>query len=309
MTNHQQAMKLFFLFIFTVFLTLPALHAQELNCQVKVIAPNLQITDPKVFETLQQAIFEFMNNRKWSADTYRPEERIECSMLISVTTEISSDKFGAQITVQSNRPVYNSSYNSPMLYMADKDFEFQYAQYQPLEYSDNQFTANLTSVLAYYAYLIVGLDYDSYSLKGGMPYFQKANSIVTSAQGQNNIGKGWKSFDGTRNRYWIINNLTNAKLDYIHTIIYKYHRDGLDKMYESSDEARKPLDDALQLMTKLKDDAPNAMFTQVFLQAKGDELVNIYSKGTPQEKSQAVQILSTLDASNSAKYQQIMKSN
>jgi hypothetical protein len=302
-------MKLFFFFIFNLFLTLSASYAQELNCQVKVIAPNLQITDPKVFETLQQAIFEFINNRKWSADIYKPEERIECSMLISVTQEISSDKFGAQITVQSNRPVYNSSYNSPMLYMVDKDFQFQYAQYQPLEYSDNQFTSNLTSVLAYYAYLIVGLDYDSYSSKGGTPYFQKANSIVTSAQSQNNIGPGWKSYESIRNRYWIINNLTNNKLDYIHTVIYKYHREGLDKMFESSDEARKPVDDALQLMLKLKDDAPNAMFTQVFLQAKGDELVNIYSKGTPQEKSQAVQILSTLDASNSAKYQQIMKSN
>lgn len=302
-------MKLFFLFIFSLFPALTALYAQELNCQVKVIAPNLQTTDPKVFETLQQAIFEFLNNRKWSSDNFKPEERIECSMLISVTQELSSDRFGGQITVQSNRPVFNSSYNSPMLYMVDKDFQFQYAQYQPLEYTDNQFTTNLTSVLAYYAYLIVGLDYDSYSSKGGMPYFQKANSIVTMAQSQNNIGPGWKSFENTRNRYWIINNLTNSKIEYIHTVIYQYHREGLDKMFESGDEARRPVNEALQLMTKLKDDAPNAMFTQVFLQAKGDELVNIYSKGTPQEKSQAVQILSSLDASNSAKYQQIMKSN
>src|SRR6185295_6061769 len=128
--NFQYIMKPFLLFVFALFFALTAVQAQELNCQVKVIAPNLQTTDPKVFETLQQAIFEFINNRKWSADSYKSEERIECSMLISVTQEISSDRFGAQITVQSNRPVFNSSYNSPMLYMVDKDFQFQYAQYQ-----------------------------------------------------------------------------------------------------------------------------------------------------------------------------------
>jgi hypothetical protein len=299
-----------YIFLILIMLSLVAkTEAQELNCQVRVIAPTLQTTDPKVFETLQQSIFEFMNTRHWTSDNFKTEERIECSILISVTQEISSDRFGAQITVQSNRPVYSSSYNSPMLYLADKDFQFQYAQYQPLEYTDNQFTTNLTSVLAYYAYLIIGFDYDSFAEKGGNTVFQKANSIVTSAQSNNNAGPGWKSFESTKNRFWIINNLTNSKLDYVHTVIYKYHREGLDKMYESSDQARKPVSDALQILSKIKEDAPNAMFTQVFLQSKGDEIVNLYSKGSPQEKSSAVQILSSLDASNAAKYQQIMKNN
>src|ERR1043165_7382768 len=221
-------MKSLLVFLTIILAFTITLRAQELNCQVNVIAANLQTTDPKVFETLKQAVYEFMNNRKWSNDNYKPEEKIECSMLINITQEISSDKFGAQITVQSNRPVFNSSYNSPMLYLADKDFQFQYAQYQPLDYTDNQFTSNLTSVLAYYAYLIIGFDYDSFSPKGGMPYFQKANSIVTSAQSNNNAGPGWKSYESVRNRYWIVYNLTNSKLDYIHTVIYKYHREGLD---------------------------------------------------------------------------------
>lgn len=285
------------------------LVAQELNCQVRVIAPNIQSIDPKVFETLQQSIFEFMNNRKWTNGNYKPEEKIECSMLISITQEISSDKFNSQITIQSNRPVLNSSYNSPLLYIVDKDFAFQYAQFQALEFNDNQFQDNLTSVLAYYAYMIIGLDEDSFAPKGGGNEFQKANAIVTAAQSNAAAGPGWKAYDGTRNRYWLVNNLTNSKIDYIHEVIYKYHRGGLDKMYENSNDARKPILDALNIMNKLKEDAPNAMITQVFFQTKGDELVNIFSKATPQEKATAVQILTQLDASNSPKYQQIMKSN
>ncbi|MFI5134472.1 MAG: DUF4835 family protein [Chitinophagales bacterium] len=300
-------MKLFY--SIALLLVAFAANAQELNCQVRVIAPNIQSTDPQVFNTLQQSLFEFMNNRKWTNGNYKPEERIECSILITVSQELGNDKFNSQITVQSNRPVLNSSYNSPMLYLVDKDFPFQYAQYQVLEFNENQFQSNLMSVLAFYAYVIIGLDEDSFAPKGGVAEFQKANSIVTTAQSDPSSGPGWKAFESTRNRYWLINNLTNSKIDYIHDVFYKYHRLGLDKMYESTDDGRKPISDALNIMSKLKDDAPNAMITQVFFQTKGDELVNIYSKATPQEKSAAVQILSTLDASNSSKYQQILKSN
>jgi hypothetical protein len=283
--------------------------AQELNCQVRVIAPNVQTTDPKVFETLQQSVSEFLNNRKWTGGVYKPEERIECSMLITISQELSTDKFSAQLTIQSNRPVLNSSYNSPVLYLVDKDFAFQYAQYQPLEFNENQYQDNLTAVLAFYAYIIIGLDENTFAPKGGGLEFQKANSIVTAAQSFAAAGPGWKAYDGTRNRYWLVNNLTNTKIDYIHEVFYKYHRNGLDKMYENSNDARRPILEALNIMSQLKEDAPNAMITQVFFQTKGDELVNIFSKATPQEKSQAVQICSQLDASNSPKYQQILKSN
>ncbi|MCS6916487.1 MAG: DUF4835 family protein [Chitinophagales bacterium] len=284
-------------------------EAQELNCNVKVLAPNLQATDPKVFETLEQSISEFLNNRRWTNDQFLPKERIDCSMLISITQEISSDRFAAQVTIQSSRPVYHSSYNSPLLYLVDKDFQFQYAQYQPLEYVENQFTSSLVAFLAYYAYVIIGLDYDSFSPKGGNPYFQRASQIVAMAQSANAAGPGWKSFEGTRNRFWLINNLTNPKLDYIHDMLYSYHRQGLDQMYEQTDKGRKAILDALTRFAKIRDDEPTAMFTQVFCQTKGEELVNIFSKGLPQEKSQAVQLLVSLDPSNAARYQQIMKAN
>jgi hypothetical protein len=298
----------YLLSLLLVVVSLPV-FSQELNCQLKVIAPNISGTDPKVFETLQQSLNEFVNNRRWTGATYKAEEKIDCSILISVTQQLSGDAYSAQLTIQSNRPVMNSSYNSPLLYLVDKEFSFQYAQFQALEFNENVFSSNLLSVIAYYAYIIIGMDEDSFAPKGGAASFQKANSIVTQAQSVSNAGTGWKAYEGTRNRYWLINNLTNSKIDYVHEAFYKYHRLGLDKMYNNANEARKPISDALSILSKLREDAPNAMITQVFFQTKGDELINIFSKATPQEKSQAVQILTLLDASNSTKYQQIMKSN
>lgn len=295
--------------LFAIFLlSVPILiHAQELNCTVKVITAQLQTADPKIFQTLQKSVYEFMNNRKWTNDNFKSGERIECSILINITQEISSDKFGAQISVQSNRPVYNSGYNSTMLNWVDKDFQIQYAEYQPLEFDENNFLSNLTSVLAYYAYTIIGFDYDSFSPSGGTPYFQKALTIVNAAQSGSE--PGWKSYESLRNRYWLITNLLDTKFADVRTFLYKYNREGLDKMYQNPDQGRKAITESLGLLSKANENAPNSMIMQVLLQAKSDELVNIYSKATPQEKSTAVQILSKLDASNSSKYQAIMKSN
>ncbi len=292
-----------------VMLYWPTAPAQELNCHVKVLAPTLQQTDPKVFETLEQSIAEFMNRRRWTTDVFRPEERIECSMLLSITQELASDRFAAQVTIQSSRPVYHSSYNTPMLYIVDKDFQFQYAQYQPLEYNENQFSSSLTSFLAYYAYLIIGFDYNAFALKGGQPYFAKANTIVTIAQSNNEAGPGWKSFEGTRNRFWLINNLTNPKLDYIHQLMYQYHRQGLDKMYSSPDQGRKAILDALVLFSKIREDSPTAMFTQIFFQTKSEELIHLFSGAPASEKTQAVQLLTSLDPTNTQRYQSIGKAN
>jgi energy-coupling factor transporter ATP-binding protein EcfA2 len=237
----------------------------------------------------------------------RANERIECSILINVTQELSSDKFSAQLTVQSNRPVFNSSFNSTVLKWVDKDFQFQYAEYQPLEFNENTLLSNLTSILAYYAYTIIGLDNDSFAPSGGTPYYQKAQTIVNAAQ--STPESGWKSYDGTRNRYWLINNLLNTKLNNVRTVLYKYHRDGLDKMYENADLARKPITECLNLLNQMNDDVPNSMILQVFMQGKQEELMGIFSKATPQEKTAAVQTLSKLDPANSSKYQLIMSSN
>lgn len=299
-------MKKYF-FLLTLLCIAVTGYAQELNCTVKVITAQLQTADPKIFQTLQKSIYEFMNNRKWTNDNFSTNERIECSILINITQEISSDKFGAQITIQSNRPVFSSGYNSTVLKWADKDFQFQYAEYQPLEFNENTYLSSLTSVLAYYAYTIIGFDYDSFSPSGGTVYYQKAQNIVNAAQSTSE--PGWKSYESIRNRYWLINNLLNTKFENVRIAMYKYHREGLDKMFENPDQGRKAITESINLLNKTNDDSPNSMILQVLLQAKSDELVNIYSKATPQEKSNAVQVLSKLDASNSSKYQAIMKSN
>lgn len=299
-------MKKYF-FLLTLLCIAVTGYAQELNCTVKVITAQLQTADPKIFQTLQKSIYEFMNNRKWTNDNFSTNERIECSILINITQEISSDKFGAQITIQSNRPVFSSGYNSTVLKWADKDFQFQYAEYQPLEFNENTYLSSLTSVLAYYAYTIIGFDYDSFSPSGGTVYYQKAQNIVNAAQSTSE--PGWKSYESIRNRYWLINNLLNTKFENVRIAMYKYHREGLDKMFENPEQGRKAITESINLLNKTNDDSPNSMILQVLLQAKSDELVNIYSKATPQEKSNAVQVLSKLDASNSSKYQAIMKSN
>lgn len=305
MTTFKIMKKYLFVFAF-VCCSLMA-NAQELNCTVKVITAQLQTADPKIFQTLQKSITEFMNNRKWSNDNFTASERIDCSILINITQEIASDKFGAQISIQSSRPVFSAGYNTTLLKWVDKDFQIQYTEYQPLEFNDNNYISNLTSVLAYYAYTIIGFDYDSFSPSGGTPFYQKALSIVNAAQASSE--PGWKSYESLRNRYWLITNLLDGKFSEIRTVLYKYHREGLDKMYENTDQGRKAINDCLTLLSKTNENAPNSMIMLVLLQGKSDELVNIYSKATPQEKANAVQILSKLDASNATKYQGIMKSN
>ena len=165
-----------------------------------------------------------MNTRKWSEDVFKPEERIDCQILITITEEVSSGKFRAQTSIVSRRPVFGSDYNSTLLNFQDKDFEFQYGEYQPLDYNENQYTTNLTSMLAYYAYIIIGLDYDTFSPKGGDPYFVKAQAIVNQAG--NSDSKGWKAYDGTRSRYWFVSNLLDPKFSAMRDAVYQYHRQG-----------------------------------------------------------------------------------
>ena len=282
------------------------LSAQELNCNVKVIYPNLQTSDPKIFQTLETSIYEFMNNRKWTSDNFEQNEKIDCSLLINITEENGSDKFKAQVTIQSSRPVYNSSYKSTIFNWVDKDWNFQYAEYQPLEFNENSNLSNLTSMLSFYAYIMIGFDYDSYSLKGGNPYFQKAQKVVNNAQ--NSSDPGWKSYENLHNRYWLVANALDSKFDAIHQVYYNYHRMGMDNMYEKPEDSRKTITNSLNLLSKLHDDNPNAMILQVWFSSKADELVNIYSGATPTEKTAAVNLLAKLDPSNSVKYQNILKS-
>jgi hypothetical protein len=287
-----------------------AVSAQELNCTVQVLSQQVQGTENRVFQTLETGIFEFMNNTKWTSDAFTMDERIECSIMINVTDRISNDEFRATISIQSRRPVYKTSYNSVMLNYSDNDFTFRYLEYQPLEFSINAYNSNLTSVLAYYAYMIIGLDYDSYALQGGTPHFQKAQTVVANAQGTGgNEEAGWKAHLSIKNRYWYVENMTNLTFEPIRSANYIIHRKALDKMTENMEDARKEVIDALEALKTVHKIKPTSYNMQVFFNAKADEMVNIFSKAMPSDKQKAVQILSEIDPGNLNKYQKILTSN
>jgi len=299
-------MRFFVLIYFLVLIPLLS-YNQELNCNVQVMTPQIQGTDRSVYDNLRTSIYEFINNRTWTNYSYKIDERIECSMLITINERISQDEFKGTINIQLRRPIYSTSYNSVLLNYIDKDFQFKYIEFQNLDYADNVFTSNLTAVLAYYCYIFIGLDFDSYSLNGGTPYFEKAQNIVNQAQ--NTPEKGWKSFESQKNRYWLVENLLNSAYNSVRQANYKYHRLGLDVMYDNVENGRTAITDAIDLLKKAHREKPGLYSLQVFMEAKSDELVNIFSKAPPQDKARIITSLIEIDPANAGKYQNMMNRN
>ncbi len=280
-------------------------YAQELYCNVDVNSQQVASgTDRKVYETLRSAIYEFMNNRSWSNFEYKQYEKIECSILLNITERQSSEQFRCDMTIAVRRPVFNSTYTTVLFNFIERDIDFDYIENQPLDYSTGIFTSNLTSVLAFYANVIIGLDFDSFILEGGDAFFEEAQNIVNLAQNSNY--KGWKSFEGNKNRYWLIENLTNPAYKGVRTFFYDYHRLGLDLMFENPDEARKTILASLKYLQVVKKSKPALLILQIISDAKRDELVNIFSEATVSEKNEAVTILKEVDPSNTMTYQKIL---
>lgn len=279
------------------------LHAQEFKCVVQVNAQQVQGTDKKVFQTLQEELNRFVNDRQWTNYSFGIEERIECSFLINITERVSTDVFKATLNIVATRPVFQSSYTTTMFNYLDKNFEFEYVEYQPLEFIENTHTSNLTSVLAYYLYMILALDFDSFALQGGNPFFEKAEMIVNAAQ--NAPESGWKSFESQRNRYWLVENWLNSAYSDLRKFNYEYHRKGLDLMAEKTDQGRGNINKNLKLLKNVYDQRPGLYSLQLFVDVKRDELVNIFKQGTPTEKTNAETILREIDPANSSKYAEI----
>lgn len=287
-------------------LVINSYYAQELNCKVDVNSDQVQGSDKHVYESMKTALYEFMNNRKWTSDVFKTEERIDCNILIKISDRPTTDAFTASIQIQARRPVYKSSYNSVLFNYEDKDFSFNYLEGQPLDFSENTFITNLTSVMGFYANLIIGLDYDSFALNGGTPYLQKALAIVNNAQ--NAAEKGWKAFDGTKNRYWLINNMLDASFVPIRECMYNYHRKGLDVMVDNKDAGRAVILESIESLRKVHEVKPLSFNLQVFFIAKSEELINIFSGGLPEEKPKIILVLNDIDPTNSNKYQKILTS-
>jgi hypothetical protein len=285
--------------------------SQELNCNVQISAQRIQGSNRQVFETMQKDIYEFMNNTVWTNHVFSYAERIDCNILITLNDQISSDEFNGTIQVQLRRPVYNTSYNSTMLNFMDNSFRFRYVEFQPLEFDPGTHRSNLVSVLAYYAYIIIGFDYDSFAPLGGTEFFQVAEKIVNNAQ--NAPEPGWKPYDSSRNRnrYWLVKNILDKEYEPVRQFIYDYDINGLDKLESRVAEARTSMVESLRLIQDVfrRKPDPFMYFVQVVLEAKADEFVNIFAEAFPEEKSRVVQILTEVDPANKAKYEAITSSN
>lgn len=291
-------------FIIVIICYSSSIFAQELNCQVSVASPQIQgTTEKQIFDQLQKAIFEFMNNTKWTKDNFTSTERIDCSIMINVTQKLETDNYKATIQIQSRRPVFKSSYFAPTVNYIDENFTFKYQQFQQLEFNLNSYANNLTSVLAFYAYIIIANDYDTFSNLGGTEYFQKAQLIVSNAQSSGETG--WKSQESNKNRYWIPENALQPIFAPIRECTYKYHRLGLDIMFDKADDGRKEILKSLDNLVGVYKTRPATFIMELFFNAKTDELVNIFSKGLPDEKSKAVEILTTVCPANTTKWYKI----
>lgn len=289
------------------------LNAQELKAHVTINTSRLGTpADKKAFQTCQAALNNFLNNRKWTGETFQPNEKIVCNFLLNISEAQGGNVYKATLTVQAARPIYNTTYESPLINWMDESILFKYVEYQPIEFNQNRVSgsdpmiSNLTAILAYYVYVIIGLDFDSFALRGGDPYYQRAMNIVNNAPEGRDI-TGWKAFDGLRNRYWLTENLTNNRYNLMHDAIYSYYRLGLDYMYENETEARSAMLNSLSLINTLNNDIPNTMIVAFFFQGKSPELVRVFKKATPEDKQKAREILQKIDISNANTYKQELK--
>ena len=279
--------------------------AQELNCKVQVVAPTIQGTQTRVFESLEQTIFDFMNNRKWTADKFEIHERIVCNIFINITSLNNNQDFSGSIQVNSKRIVFNSDYETNVINLVDNDVQFTYAENTQLEFSPDFHKSNLAALLGYYAYLIIGMDYDTFSQNGGTPYFSLAQQIVSNAQ--NTPESGWKAFENTKNRYWIVENILHNSFKPMRKAAYDFHRNGLDMMYQNVNLGRARIVQSIEQLKKVHQLRPLSYNMQLFFQAKSDELVNIFKEAPESEKTKLVTSLQQIDPGNISKYNKISK--
>lgn len=294
-----------YLFFFGLFMFTQAVYSQDLNARVQILAPQLANSNKRVLDILEASIRDFLNDKRWSADALQPQERIDCNFVITITDWDGSSNFKAEAQIQSNRPIFNSSYSSTLLNISDKDFDFTYSEGQPLDFSEQNYISNLSSLLAFYAYIITGMDYDTFSKFGGSPYFEKAQTVLNNAQTAPN--GGWKAFENLRNRFWLIENLTNKSYNPIRESLYIYHREGLDVMAENQSKGRKAVLSVIPQLQKIDKQKQGSILNQIFFTAKADEIINILGAAEPQEKIKAYNALSVIDPANSLKYESLKK--
>lgn len=300
-----------FLFVFVIVLVSFAASAQEIQARVTVLSAKVSTqVNKNIFQSLQTTLTNFINTRKWSNDVFQTSEKIQCNFLLSVEQELGNNVYKGKLTVQAARPIFNTAYDSPIINYIDNDIVFRFQEFQPIEFNENRvqgndaLAANLPAVLAYYVNIILGLDYDSFGLRGGDAFFQKAMNIVNNSPESKDV-TGWKSFEGLRNRYWLADNLTSNKFALIHDALYTYYRSGMDLFYENEDEGRNGVMNCLNFLNTINTENPNSMIMQVFFQGKSTELVKVFSRANTEMKTRAKDILTKIDITNTAAYKEL----
>lgn len=297
--------------ILVLWMSFGSAYAQELNCKVDVAYDRVQNVDPKVFQTLKRSLNEFINNRKWTNDNFRPSEKIDCNFLLNITEKAPGDNtYKATLNIQSSRPVYNSGYNTPLVNFVDREVVFRFDESQTFQYDDNRVTgndvlsSNLTAIFAYYIYVIIGLDYDSFAPRGGTDFFKRAQNVVNNAP-EDKMIKGWKAAENNRNRYWLIDQMLNPRFDAFHPLYYNYHRKGLDMLSSKPEEGRKVILECIPVLTKINNENPTSILLQFFFNAKSNEFVNTLMQTPAADRKDYVDQLSKMDVPNIARYRGI----
>ena len=280
------------------------LQAQELNARVTLLAPQVSNISKPTIEALQKTIRDFLNNNKFSNESYKPQERIDCSFIITINSWDGGSGYTAEAQIQSSRPVFNSSYNSTLLNMSDKNFDFSFNDGSTIDFSDQNYISNISALLTYYAYTIIGIDKDSFSKMGGTPYYKKAQNIINLAQASGNTG--WKAADGLRNRFWFNENVLNPIFAELRNFIYSYHLNGLDQLTDN-DKGLTQIVAALPALQQMDKQKLGSIFPNVYFASKAEEVTNVLSKLNGQERMKAYNMLADIDPANIGKYEGLKK--
>ena len=299
-----------FILLFAFSFSCIAGQSQEIQARLTVNVNKDRIPttiDRKIFQTLQSGLTNFINSRKWTSDAFQTTEKIQCNFLLNINEAIGTNVFRATLTVQAARTAYNSTYQCPLVNYLDENVVFKYVEYQPIEFNENRvqgsdaLVSNLTAVFAYWTYIILGFDYDSYSLRGGDQYFVKAQNIVNYAPESSEIA-GWKNYESQRNRYWLADNLNNNRFALLHDALYSYYRNGMDLLYENEDEGRNGILNCLNYLSTIDKENPNSMIMQFFFQGRSSEFVKVFTKANKDIKDRALNHLLKLDVTNARLY-------
>lgn len=288
------------LFLFLVMIA-GSLQAQELNCAVKVNFDRITNTNTQIFKTLERSLTDFINKTKWSNQNFKENEKIECTMFINLSG-YGNDQFAGTIQVQSSRPIFNSTYSSPVLNFNDKDMNFRYLEFETLVYNPNSYDSNLISLVAFYSYMIIGMDADTFSPKGGDPYFEMAQNVAILAQQSGQ--KGWNQGDGNQSRYFLISDMRSNTFEPFRNALYEYHT-AMDLMSDNPKQAKENIKNSVKTLSGLSNVRPNALLTRVFFDAKSDELVSVFTGGPSITISDLVDNLNRISPLNSSKWSNI----